>query len=126
MSAVRGRDTKPELAVRNFLHSKGLRFRLHRRDLQGRPDIVLPSRRIAIFVHGCFWHQHQGCRRAKLPATRAEFWAAKLGANVERDARAVESLRTEGWTPIIVWECEIAAGGLQALYDAIVSVVPPR
>lgn len=105
MSGIRGRDTKPELLVRKALFAEGFRFRLHRRDLPGAPDIVLPRHRVAIFVHGCFWHMHAGCRLAKMPATRTEFWSKKLGGNVERDARAVEDLVAVGWRVLIVWEC---------------------
>lgn len=119
MSKVRARDTKPELAVRRFLHAHGLRFRLHRKDLPGTPDLVFPSRRVAVFVHGCFWHQHPGCSKAKLPETRANFWSKKLTANVKRDARAMEALRVAGWTPIVLWECEIIDSALEALEQAI-------
>ena len=105
MSGIRGKNTKPEVLVRKALTSKGYRYRLHRRDLPGAPDIVMAGRKIAIFVHGCFWHKHEGCRLAKLPATRTEFWAEKLGANVARDERAISSLNTLGWRVLVVWEC---------------------
>lgn len=106
MSKVRGRNTKPEMLVRSLLHRLGYRFRLHKKDLPGRPDIVFPSRRAAIFVHGCFWHQHSGCRKASIPETRREFWQAKLQRNVDRDVENVEALRARGWKVLIVWECE--------------------
>jgi DNA mismatch endonuclease (patch repair protein) len=106
MARVRGVDTKPELIVRRLLHALGYRFRLHRRDLAGSPDIVLPRRRRAVFVHGCFWHRHEGCRLASSPKTRRDFWEAKFTRNVERDARAVSDLRRDGWAVTIVWECE--------------------
>jgi len=105
MSGIRGRDTKPEMIVRRVLFKAGFRFRLHRRDLPGVPDVVLPGRRLAIFVHGCFWHMHAGCPHAKLPSTRPEFWQAKLSANVERDGRAKDSLLSAGWRVLVVWEC---------------------
>lgn len=124
MSRVRDRDTGPELAVRRFLHSRGLRFRLHRRDLPGRPDLVFPSRRVAVFVHGCFWHRHPGCRRARLPKTRADFWREKLGRNLERDAQAQAALRDKGWTSIVVWECEISPATLDTLERSIRRAVP--
>jgi len=105
MSRIRGKDTKPELAVRRMLHAMGYRFRLHRRDLPGTPDIVLPGRRKAIFVHGCFWHGHAGCRLAAKPATRPEFWADKIAKNQARDRRAVAKLRRLGWSVGTIWEC---------------------
>ncbi len=107
MSGIRGKDTKPEMAVRRALFSKGFRYRLHRRDLPGVPDVVLPPRRVAIFVHGCFWHQHEGCSNAKLPSTRPEFWKTKLEGNVARDKRAREALLALGWRVLVVWECAV-------------------
>ena len=106
MAAIRGQDTKPELRLRRLIHGLGYRFRLQRRDLPGRPDIVFPGRRKVIFVHGCFWHQH-GCRNSVLPKTRAEWWAEKLGRNVERDRAAVAALMAMGWSVQTVWECEV-------------------
>jgi DNA mismatch endonuclease Vsr len=105
MAAIRGRDTTPELRLRCLLHGLGYRFRLHRRDLPGRPDIVFPGRRKAIFVHGCFWHRH-GCRNSVLPKTRAKWWEEKLSRNAERDKAAVASLESLGWSVMTVWECE--------------------
>ena len=105
MSGIRGKDTKPEVIVRKALFAAGYRFRLHRRDLAGAPDVVLSGRKIAIFVHGCFWHMHAGCKNAKLPSTRAAFWRAKLDANVERDRRAIEALQSNGWRVLTCWEC---------------------
>ncbi|WP_183489565.1 MULTISPECIES: very short patch repair endonuclease [unclassified Roseateles] len=106
MSRIRGRDTSPELTVRRFLHAVGLRFRLHAKDLPGRPDIVLPGRRAAVFVHGCFWHQHPGCREAVMPSTRPEFWKQKFAANQARDARSIRLLEEAGWNTFVLWECE--------------------
>jgi DNA mismatch endonuclease Vsr len=108
MSAIRGRDTKPELRVRRLLHALGYRFRLHRRDLPGRPDIVFPGRRKVIFVHGCFWHRH-GCRNAVLPRARRDWWESKLSRNVERDAGNVAALEFLDWTVLTIWECETKA-----------------
>lgn len=105
MSGIRGLNTKPEIIVRKALFATGFRFRLHRKDLPGCPDIVLPRLRVAIFVHGCFWHVHQGCRHARIPTSRREFWEAKLAANVARDVRAVDALLLEGWRVLVVWEC---------------------
>jgi DNA mismatch endonuclease, patch repair protein len=108
MSNIRGKNTKPELVVRKLVHGLGYRFRLHRRDLPGSPDLVLPRLRKIIFVHGCFWHRHQGCKFAYTPKSNTEFWLAKLNANVTRDAAAQEALATRGWNVLVVWECEIA------------------
>lgn len=105
MSGIKGKHTKPEILVRKALHAAGYRFRLHRKDLPGAPDVVLPGRKVAIFAHGCFWHMHAGCNNAKLPTTRPDFWRTKLQGNVARDARAVESLRSQGWRVLTVWEC---------------------
>ena len=105
MSGIRGKNTKPELLLRKALTSLGYRYRLHRKDLPGAPDVVMPARKVAIFAHGCFWHMHLGCRFATLPTTRPEFWSAKLRGNVERDQKAMEALRLMGWRTLVVWEC---------------------
>jgi DNA mismatch endonuclease (patch repair protein) len=107
MAAIRSRNTKPEVRVRRVLHAMGFRFRLHRKDLPGKPDIVLPKFRTAIFVHGCFWHCHRCKYGSVVPATRAEFWAAKRGGNVARDRKHVAALRRLGWRVVVVWECEV-------------------
>lgn len=101
-----GKNTLPEVRVRQLLHTMGYRFRLHRRDLPGSPDIVLPKYRLAIFVHGCFWHQHQGCRLARVPKTRSDYWLPKFERTVSRDQEAVRALAIQGWKTAIVWECE--------------------
>ncbi len=106
MSRVGTKNTKPELLVRSLLHGMGYRFRLHRKDLPGKPDIVLPKYRTVVFVHGCFWHRHPGCRRTTTPKARKEFWQSKFDRNVERDAQAEASLRAQGWNVLTVWECE--------------------
>lgn len=106
MQAVRGKDTAPEIAVRSLLHRMGYRFRLHRKDLPGTPDIVLPGRKAAIFVHGCFWHGH-GCRIGRLPKSKLDYWQPKIEANRERDARKAAALETLGWRVLTVWQCEI-------------------
>jgi DNA mismatch endonuclease (patch repair protein) len=105
MSGIRGKDTKPEMIVRKALFSSGFRYRLHSRDLPGAPDIVMPGRKIAIFVHGCFWHMHTNCKFAKLPSSRTEFWSVKLNGNAIRDQRAIKSLQSSGWRVLVVWEC---------------------
>ncbi|MQW06366.1 DNA mismatch endonuclease Vsr [Sinorhizobium meliloti] len=106
MSRISQKNTMPEMKVRKAAHALGFRFRLHRKDLPGKPDVVFPSRKAAIFVHGCFWHQHPGCRKASIPETRKDFWLAKLQRNVHRDVENVEALTTRGWKVLIVWECE--------------------
>jgi DNA mismatch endonuclease (patch repair protein) len=106
MSRVRGRNTKPEILVRSLIHSMGFRFRVHRRDLPGNPDIVLPRHRKVIFVHGCFWHGHPGCLRSKRPTTNQSFWNRKLDANVERDKRFQAELTSMGWKVLVIWQCE--------------------
>ncbi len=106
MSAIRGAHTKPEMIVRSLAHRLGYRFRLHRRDLPGKPDLVFPAQRKVIFVHGCFWHMHD-CKYGRVtPATNAEFWRNKRMSNVERDGRHLKSLRQDGWRVLVVWECE--------------------
>lgn len=106
MRRIRGRDTQPELKVRRGLHRMGFRYRLHRKDLPGKPDIVLTRHRAVVFVHGCFWHRHDGCRMATTPASNVEFWKRKFAANVERDQRNRQALVAAGWRVLIVWECE--------------------
>lgn len=106
MSRVHGRNTKPELVVRRLLHALAFRFRLHRRDLPGTPDIVLPRHRLVIFVHGCFWHRHVGCAKTTDPRTREAFWKEKFDRNIARDRRNLEKLTELGWRTAIVWECE--------------------
>ncbi|WP_083338456.1 very short patch repair endonuclease [Ensifer sp. LCM 4579] len=105
MSRVKGKNTRPELIVRQELHALGGRFRLHRKDLPGCPDIVMPARKLALFVHGCFWHRHQNCRMASIPKTRREFWNQKFGNNVARDQRNVSELERLGWRVEVIWEC---------------------
>jgi len=108
MSRIRSRNTSPERIVRSVLHRLGYRFRLHRRDLPGHPDIVLPRYRTVVLVHGCFWHRHKGCRFAYMPKTRVRFWLTKFAENVERDRRVRQHLRKLGWHVMVVWECQTA------------------
>lgn len=110
MSRVSSKNTKPEMLVRRALHRLGFRYRLHRRDLPGRPDIVLSKYKTVIFVHGCFWHRHLECSRTTTPKTREAFWRSKFEANISRDRKAVEALEQAGWKVLVLWECEIAAG----------------
>ena len=122
MAGIRGRDTRPEIAVRSFLHAKGLRFRIHRKDLLGTPDVVLPRYQVVIFVHGCFWHGHVGCKYFRLPKTRSEFWESKIQANIKRDAYAILRLMSDGWRVATVWECALKERQAEAL-NALVGFV---
>jgi len=107
MAGIRGRNTKPERILRRALHARGFRYRLHAKNVAGRPDLVLPKYRAVVFVHGCFWHRHEGCRYATTPATRPEFWQAKFSANVARDITVRDSLLESGWRVATVWECAL-------------------
>lgn len=107
MSRVSGKNTKPEIAVRSLLHNLGFRFRLHRKDLPGKPDITLPKYKKVIFVHGCFWHGHADCSRSKRPSTNEEFWREKLDKNIERDKTTVNALKELGWDVLTLWTCEV-------------------
>lgn len=118
MARIRAKNTRPELTVRRLLHSLGYRYRLHRRDLPGTPDICFPGRKKVIFVHGCFWHRHEGCRRTTTPKTRTSFWENKFAANMVRDRRNMNGLGEIGWDAIVVWECETA--DLKALVPRLI------
>ncbi len=107
MRRVRSKNTGPERKVRSMLFALGLRFRLHSKDLPGTPDIILPKYRIAVLVHGCFWHRHPGCHRSTLPSTRTEFWHAKFTRTIARDTEQCEALHAIGWRPVVIWECEL-------------------
>ncbi len=109
MSQIRGRNTGPELRLRSLLHRAGFRFRLYVKELPGSPDVVLPKYQTVIFVHGCFWHRHPGCRNATMPSTRQEFWQEKFDGNVSRDTRNQAALEAAGWTVLTIWECELKA-----------------
>lgn len=106
MSRIKGRNTKPEMIVRSTCHDLGLRYRLHRKDLPGTPDLVFPKHRLCLFVHGCFWHRHAGCKYAYTPKSRLDFWLPKLAKNVERDMKAKRALEVSGWRVSIIWECQ--------------------
>lgn len=120
MARIRARDTQPEMFVRQLLHGQGFRFRLHAKDLPGRPDIVFRRRKKVIFVHGCFWHHHEGCKKASVPKTRVAYWKPKLEANRKRDAISVSALEAMGWEVMIVWECEIPVEDPSELLERLV------
>lgn len=127
MALIKGRDTKPEMRVRRALHSAGLRYRLHDKRLPGKPDLAFFSRKVAIFVHGCFWHRHPdpNCKLARLPKSRLDFWQTKLEGNAKRDAKNKKALESLGWRVIIVWECEIAKPGRLIGLAADIRSTPP-
>jgi DNA mismatch endonuclease (patch repair protein) len=122
MAGIRSRDTSPEMKVRRLLHRHGFRYRLHQKDLPGKPDLVLPRYRVCIFVHGCFWHRHPGCRFATTPSTRPEFWQSKFDQNVARDTRNKNALLTMGWRVLELWECGIR--GPEAEMSWLLEAVP--
>jgi len=107
MSRIKGKDTKPEMLVRKFLFAQGFRYRLHDKKLPGKPDIVLPRYKTVIFIHGCFWHGHEGCKYYSIPKTRSEWWKEKINRNVTNDKKAVELLREIGWKILVIWGCEL-------------------
>ncbi len=119
MRRIKSRDSKPELIVRKLTHSLGYRYRLHRKDLPGTPDLVFPKYKKVIFVHGCFWHGHNGCKRASLPATNVEFWKKKISGNIVRDTNNYEKLEGSGWKYLIIWQCEIKKSMLDSLANKI-------
>ena len=126
MRLVRSQDTKPEMAVRRLAHGLGYRFRLHRKDLPGKPDLVFPSRRKIIFVHGCFWHQHRCKRGNRIPSSRQEYWLAKLQGNAARDKIVVRKLRKLGWGVLVVWECQTKPNKLDRLANRIARFLEKR
>lgn len=119
MAGIRGRNTSPEISLRKALYALGYRYRLHGAKLPGRPDIVLPKHRVVCFVHGCFWHQHPGCRFATSPKTRPAFWQAKFADNAERDRRNVVALLEQGWRVAVIWECALKAAGALEVASAV-------
>jgi len=127
MSRIRGRDTKPELRVRRALHAAGLRYRLHAKDLPGKPDLVFRGRRIALFVHGCFWHQHPdpNCKLSRMPKSKLDFWRPKLEGNRLRDVKTRSALEARGWTVVEVWECETKPDHLRRLVVRLQTINPP-
>lgn len=121
MSGIRSKNTHPEIAVRKWLHAAGYRFRLHRKDLPGTPDIVLPRFRLVIFIHGCFWHQHEGCRQATIPQTRREWWMNKFAANKDRDRKVRRALEESRWRVVVLWECEVRNGLFRDILTSVLT-----
>ncbi len=119
MSRIRSKDTKPEILVRKFLHKNGFRYRLHVKNLSGKPDIVLPKYKTIIFIHGCFWHGHDGCKKASLPKTRTEWWTDKIHKNAANDQNAETALLNLGWRVIKIWECELKSKILEQTLDKL-------
>jgi DNA mismatch endonuclease (patch repair protein) len=119
MSRIRSINTKPEILIRTFLHGNGFRFRLHCKQLPGRPDIVLKKHKLIVLVHGCFWHGHVGCRKYVIPKTRTDYWTLKINRNKERDAQVMQELERKGWRVIIVWECQLQKNMLQDTLDGL-------
>ncbi|MGG1921715.1 DNA mismatch endonuclease Vsr [Chryseobacterium sp. NRRL B-14798] len=122
MSKIRGKNTKPEMILRSQLFMKGFRFRIHKKDLPGKPDIVLPKYKTVIFVHGCFWHYHKDCREGRIPATNSKFWEEKLSKNIDRDEKYIKELQQLGWKVIVIWECEIEKNIKDTLEKLIVNI----
>jgi DNA mismatch endonuclease (patch repair protein) len=123
MSRIRSTDTKPEMIVRSWLHGKGYRYRLHQKSLMGKPDIVMRKYRLAIFLNGCFWHRHSGCKYAATPKANSEFWQRKFDANTQRDAKNIEELNELGWNVLILWECEVKDGTYKAKFTECIEIL---
>ena len=121
MAKIKGKDTKPEKIIRSLLHKMGYCFRLHRRDLPGNPDIVLPKYKKVIFVHGCFWHGHKGCPRSEKPSSNKNFWNEKLTKNIERDKQNQRKLNELGWVSLVIWQCQIKKGNISQLRQTLTS-----
>lgn len=124
MKANRSKDASPEMRLRRAIHARGVRFRLHAKELPGKSDLVLPSRRSIVFVHGCYWHQHQGCKLASVPTQRKEYWGPKLSRNLQRDAQHRTSLEAVGWHVVTVWECETRQPDQLARAAAAIKALP--
>jgi DNA mismatch endonuclease (patch repair protein) len=117
MSRIKSKDTKPELLVRKFLHKNGFRYRLHVKDMPGKPDIVLPKYKTVIFIHGCFWHGHEGCKKAALPQTRREWWETKINYNIKNDTNAESLLTASGWKVITIWQCNMSKSLIETTFN---------
>ncbi|MGY4537466.1 DNA mismatch endonuclease (patch repair protein) [Mucilaginibacter sp. UYNi724] len=126
MSRIKSKDTKPELLVRKFLHKNGFRYRLHVKNMPGKPDIVLPKYKTVIFIHGCFWHGHEGCKYYVVPKTRTEWWLNKIQGNAANDTKAEKALNAAGWRIINLWECELKKITIDATFSKLLSVFDPQ
>lgn len=126
MSRIKAKNTNPELIVRSLLFRKGYRFRINQKKLPGKPDIVLPKYHYVIFVNGCFWHGHEGCKDFSLPKTRTEWWAAKINGNVKKDAESIEALKKDGWCVRVVWECELSDSNKESTIESIINELNSR
>lgn len=123
MSMIKGKDTKPEMLVRRYLHAQGFRYRLHAKNLPGKPDIVLRKYKTVIFVHGCFWHGHKGCKYFVTPKTNTDFWLKKITGNISNDEKVIKALKKEGWKIIVVWECELKKDNIDMTLIALVNTI---
>lgn len=123
MSMVKGKNTKPEILVRKFLHAQGFRFRLHSKNLAGKPDIILPKYKTIIFVNGCFWHGHKGCKYFTVPKTNTDFWLNKINGNITNDNRVINVLKKQGWKIIVVWECKLKKDNSHKTLTALVKKI---
>ena len=119
MSQIKGRNTKPEMLVRKFLHAQGFRYKLHDKTLPGKPDIVLPKYKTVIFIHGCFWHGHKDCKYYIVPKTRTEWWLQKINGNIANDDKALKALKKDGWKIITIWECDLKPAKVEKTLKAI-------
>jgi DNA mismatch endonuclease (patch repair protein) len=123
MSQIKGKDTKPEMLVRKFLHAQGFRYKLHDKSLPGKPDLVLPKYKTAIFIHGCFWHGHAGCRYYVVPKTRTEWWLNKINGNIVNDLKAETALKGRGWRIITIWECELKSPTIENTLNSLLNLI---
>ncbi len=123
MSKIKGTDTKPEILVRKYLYSHGFRYRLHVKDLPGKPDIFLKCLKTVIFVHGCFWHKHENCKYFVVPKTRTDFWMNKINKNVENDVKHQKNLKNSGWNVLIIWECELKTNKREKTLEKLVTLL---
>jgi DNA mismatch endonuclease, patch repair protein len=123
MSRIKGANTKPEILVRKFLHSYGLRYRLHNKSLPGKPDLTLPKYNTAVFINGCFWHGHKGCKYFVMPKTRTEWWQEKIEGTLIRDRNALEALKERGWNSLVIWECELKPRKRNATFENILLTI---